>query len=492
MIKNIHFRIQYLVFSIIIGLIVVWQLTLVSKSNVPEKYSRQDGSALILEQAKPFTYFHYYKNLYPVRTTASAPEYSVQGVDKIIKEKPDLIFNDNSYYIVWGDHGKEWLLLASAYLKGTPEKLSIIPVNSILFIFSLGLLFSAFAMQKRWFMGLIFVIILGSHPFQVYEVYQKENIFGIGITIMILLLAINLHLIFNNKLPPKFLYIPSLFSALILGTLTHIRMEYTSLALSCIFIYLLSNYKLKEKFISLLIFTLVVVSTSLVIKAYFDYKIEQAVKFVSKINNNHDLDLNYRRNYHTIWHPILIGLGDFDNKYGSEWSDHMAYKLARPILKERYPDRYQKMEPGEFMSVQPEYHAVIKEVVLSRIKNDPKWYLNIIRKRILKSLKAGTPVSLNLGKVQFNINFLPWYAFLLGIYLVIKKKWPYFKLIVFAMPLSASIILIHSLYGITNMTIYHHIALALLVSAFLQLILLKLFNFLKVHIKKVNLIKYNQ
>lgn len=80
---------------------------------------------------------------------------------------------------------------------------------------------------------------------------------------------------------------------------------------------------------------------------------------------------------HTMWHPIYLGLGDFDNKYHIEMRDRFANDAARaanPALK----------DVGENIDLHPEYEPTLKKVTLDLIKNDPTWYARILIMRVLK------------------------------------------------------------------------------------------------------------
>ncbi len=444
-------------------LIVAWQVKYTSSLVVSNEYTRRDASGLMIEHARPFIYFYFYKSLYPLRTSYEEYVYSKEGAEKLIKERPENLHMDNSWYIAWGEQGKTLLLLADAYLKGVPKDLSVIPINSILFITSLVLLYLAFEFSNKRGLGLLLIALLGSHRFQVYEVYTNENIFGFAITVMITLLAINLHLIFGAK-HKKLAFVSACLSGIILGVMTHIRLETVTLGASCVLVYLTMKNTLpfrKLMLIGILILSFAVSAKSL--ELYFNKKSDETMSYLKARNVISYKELSSKNSYHTVWHPIFVGFGDFDKKYGFRWDDNSAYDYALPILKERYPQKYASSSDREIITADPRYNAIIRDKVINTIVHDPAWYINIIIQRADALFTKTVPVTLLLPYVNFDVPFKPWLFIPLVLFLTLKRDFELVKILLFSLAISASSIFIQSAHGILYSAAYHYVALAVLI-----------------------------
>ena len=79
---------------------------------------------------------------------------------------------------------------------------------------------------------------------------------------------------------------------------------------------------------------------------------------------------------HSVWHPIYLGLGDFDNKYKIEIRDHFANEKAREFNP--------KLSSGSDIDLDPEYERTLKKMVVGMISKDPFWYLRFVTMRFLK------------------------------------------------------------------------------------------------------------
>lgn len=454
-------RVEYLKSFLIILLIAVWQLFFISRFELSDNYTRYDASGLMYVPAKSFTYFYFYKNLYPLRSTFEDKSYSVEGADDILENHKETLDTDNSFYITWGDHGKSLLLLIDSIFKGDPKNPSVIGVNSFLFIFALSAIYISFKKQGYELLGILLVLFLGSHPFQIFEIYKNENIFGWNIMIMLFLLSVNLGL-FKADISTKTAYIISIISGVILGIVSHIRIESTGPALACVLIYLTLHVSKAIKIKLVLGLLLGAIFTSVLLSTYFNYKISQTYKLVKDLNVTSNQVFESRKNYHTIWHPIMIGFADYDTKYDFKWDDNMAYKYARPILQEKYPKQFPAALSGESMSATPEYNAVIRNKVLSTILMDPFWYLGILSRRVNSIFLDAVPLQIHFGNfvVTFynaSLLYLP-----LLTYLFIKREWFFIKILLFSLSASLPILIIHSSRNITNISCYHYFAVAII------------------------------
>lgn len=477
-------RSYYLLFLVLgLVLLVGWQINIArSSENLDSSYTRTDATGLMIAAARPFTYFYYYLNLYPLRTKHEPLIYSKEGAQKIIKEYPQTLWMEHSYYVLWGEQLRTPLLLIDAFLKGSPVNPSIKPFSIIFFVTSLALLLVSFFLIRRPLLGIILVLLLGSNPFQLYEIYANENIFGFNISLLLFILAINLPLLTNLDLPHYFPPLASIFSGVILGAAMHIRTEavFSSLGL-LILVYTLYFKKPFKK--RVLVIGLLLVSSFLVSKGwkyYFDYKFNQAYTLAKEVRGPSFSSFleDIRGSHHTFWHPIFTGLGDFDQKYGYAWDDNVAYNYAAPFLETKIRQKYGELFllGRETWTIMPEYTAIVREKVVRDITHDPVWYLTILAQRVERMFSRVTPVSLNLnGTFKFSIPingivFVPIFLFYL-------YKWDWFslKLLTFSLSLSAVIVLVYSGKNITSLSVYHLFAAALFLEPLIKEISAKLY-----------------
>ena len=197
------------------------------------------------------------------------------------------------------------------------------------------------------------------------------------------------------------------------------------------------------------------------IKSYFDNNWEKTAGLV-KENGGHVYN-GHRAKGHLIWHPVFIGLGDFDKNYGYKWADPTAYRYAIPVLKEKYginlsytnraqtDDFYDEAKQYyiKFEEI-PEYPLVLRDKVIQDISNDIFWYLEILGKRIVRTLTITIPLPY-VGLLVFPLVF----------YLVRYRYYDYLALIIVSLPLSTVPVLIYSGRGSTYNSVYVYFVLAI-------------------------------
>jgi hypothetical protein len=77
---------------------------------------------------------------------------------------------------------------------------------------------------------------------------------------------------------------------------------------------------------------------------------------------------------HPLWHPMYLGLADFDTKYGIRWDD--GYGVATVA----------EANPG-VRPYSPEYEAILKAEFIRLVTDDPAWYTGILLKRAWRLLQ---------------------------------------------------------------------------------------------------------
>ena len=496
--KNIFLKHFFLV--ILIFLILLWQLQFyLNPKKIDNSYTRPNTAGLRAIFLKHFLYFYYYLGLYPlvpyitpieyteegkINQKITEPnlvlpiEYSKEGALNLLKNHGEIIHMDLENVILWGDNVKTLMFFPDVIIRGTAINPSVKTFNALFFIFSLVLLSISFYYIKKPLLGIILILLLGSNPYQLYEVYGNENLFGVHISTLMILLAINLpFLLPKEKIKPRHLSLIAI-SGIIMGTMAHIRMEILTLLASCFLIYFfIPKTNIKNKILCCLIFLASFSLTEQMWVKYFDYKFTQAQKVVESIGGNPFLYPELRKNHHTIWHSILLGFSDFDTKYGYKWDDMTAYEYAAPILNQR---GVSLPEDKEVWSVLPEYQQIMKEKAINQIKNDPVWYFNIIKNRINALFEKTVPIGININyyfpKVMIPKIFLILSVIILIIFLIVSKKFILLKILLFSFPISMVTILIQASNNTTNMSVFHIFTFAIYIYIFILLTAKKFLN----------------
>ena len=434
-----------------------------------------------------FVYFLYYLNLYPVVSVSNEPlEYSVEGARRLIAERGETLAMDRYWTVRYGELAKTYLYLPHAWLKGRPVKLRMLPASALGFTVALAALFAAFWYVGETILGAILVVLMGSNPFQVNEVYANNNLFGWPISITLLMLALHVPLLYERWRRPAAVIALAMASGLLLGTFRQIRTEPVLVAGALCLIYLTATrFRLWQRAAFILLLGAGFSSTATGWSGFFESKYREAWTAV-KAAGGHTFD-GTRQRHHFFWHALWCGLGDFDRKYGYEWSDVKAFSYAWPILQQRgfvargfpltapdeccdpltlgvYWDEGRKYArtPQEL----PEYIEIIREKVLRDIRSDPLWYASILLKRLHRVIAESTPPSLAVGN-GWSVS-LPgraiwgWLSIGVGLVLLWRADWRSLKLLAFTLPLAATAVLIYSDHGVTLYSVAHLVAFAIL------------------------------
>jgi tetratricopeptide (TPR) repeat protein len=496
---------------LLVGLvgIVLWQSVFFRHSypeTTLESPYRLEASGGVLSWQPEFVYFLYYLNLYPVATISQSPlEYSVEGARRLIAERGETLVMDRYWTLRYGDLAKTYLYLPHVWLKGRPVRPRMTHANAFAFTLALVALFAAFWSAERALLGTLLVALIGSDPFQVHQVYANNNLFGWPITVTVLVLA--LHVPLMRDRPPRLAsaLAIALVSGLILGSVRQIRTEPVLVMASAAGVYLTAS-RLRPW----LRLTLVVLLgaaftwTSAAWASYFDAKYREAYTVV-KAAGGHTYD-GARHPYHFFWHAVWCGLGDFDLKYGYQWSDLSAIRYAWPVLQRRgvtvdgfappRPDELDSLTTGVYWDrgglyartpfELPEYIGVVRDKVLRDVLDDPGWYASIIARRLARLVSEATPPSLALGN-GWNLSLASqptaelrrgrgdavsavaspspqplwgWATFLVSAWLMWRRAWFHLKLLAFTLPLAATAVIVYSGGGTTYYSIVHLVALA--------------------------------
>ncbi len=470
-------------------LICLWQASFIA---FPPQFdgSQQLLASAGLQQEHRFVYFLYHLNLWPLATLNGHLEYTREGAKSEVAERGELLLTEVSHSLRTGEYGKAYLFLPDAFLRGTSLNASVKPANILGFITALCLLFASSVMIDRQRLGGLLVLLLGSNPFQLQEVYHQENVFGWVGSSAIALLAVNLSLMLVSRRGKYYVLIP-LISGGILAFVREVRSEPIALLLSLTLIYLTVQGLKSWKRVALVLALFVSFAlTSKGLGWVFQEKIQHTSALVTKMGGVPFPPEVLRARHHSFWHPFWCGLGDFGQDRGYEWEDGVASERAMTLLKRQQEenggaplpelttsywgpildeswDPYQRYYKVPFEL--PGYDEALRNDLLSDIAEHPLWYARILGKRSWRILTQLPRLQIAVGKAwvafpDLYASFLPRGSW--GLLLIPSVVWFwrcgsyfYLKLIFLVLPTSLTALLIYS-GGNTPMYSLFHIVLA--------------------------------
>jgi hypothetical protein len=437
---------------LVLGLVViaVWQRDFFAHATqLDPRYTQQESSGINAESR--FVYFLYYLGLYPVvatdgharlRDDPGYRKFQRQAAERVIAERGEtLSMEAGRETIRGGDLGRTLLYLPYAIWTGSARDPRLSPTSAVAFVVALGILYTAFWWARDPLLGALSVALLGSNPYQLWEVHASENVFGWAIITGIAVLGLSLPLLARRGAGRLAWLLPLVIGVLV-GTVRQIRPEPVTMlgsaALACL---LLSRASWRRRLAFTAVLLAAFVATSRIWSAYFDYKFEQARAVVAAAGGR-----PYegpRHVYHSFWHPLWCGLGDFGQKYGYRWRDKSAIAYAEPIVEARY--RAMGREPDlRYLVWDPVYDQVLAEKIRYDVSHDPLWYLGVLARRVVRVLSWTTPVRLAAGPWHATLPWNAWATLPLIAALVWMRSGALLKLALFPLATSAPAVLVFS------------------------------------------------
>jgi hypothetical protein len=430
-----------------------------------EPQSRQDASGLDYPYARSFVYFYYYTGHFPLSTLRTGAAYSKSSaIEEIEVNGRDLVM-ESGHWSRLGEHARIWAFMPDAWLRGSPKNPSVKTFNALLFFLGLFSLFHGLFRMGHIRLAFLLPGMVLCLPFFHYEVFSRQNLFGLQGSVFMLVMGLILPWCAARKNNWMIHFLLLLMVGFIIGVVAEMRNENIILLMACCVMILLGHEENIQKRLLycglLLLFT---VGTRNGIQSYFQKKFDQTKILVAQKKGH--LYTGKRIRGHQFWHPVFCGLGDFDRKYGYAWKDQVAYQFAIPILRDRYQISYPyhpdslhfqawydsaRLYYIKFDEIEA-YEKIMKEKVLHDIQKDPGWYFNILQKRIFRILHDCLPFS--------NAGFL----FFLAISLLYIRKQRQSLALLLASSLPCAVpLLIHSGLGATLNPLYGVVSLAMLI-----------------------------
>ena len=222
---------------------------------------------------------------------------------------------DSTWTWYAGDRGKIHLYFLDAWLKGAPWNPSVRPFNRLCFTLGLTGVFFAAWWTRRPLLGFLVALFVGSSPYQLYEVYARENVHGWTITTALILFAIHLPLLGDQRQRPVRVFAFPMAVGVLMATIRTFRSEPMALMVSAMAMYWLVQGLSRTRRLGMIgALLLSFWITGQAWNRYFVKKHEETRIAVAAVGG-HPYPSEIRL-YHHFWHPIWCGLGDFDTKYG--------------------------------------------------------------------------------------------------------------------------------------------------------------------------------
>lgn len=469
--KNLRLLLRVLV--LVVGLFTIrsWQGAFMGKGAKIDAVQAVTASTGINLERK-FFFFLYHLDLFPVATDLSIQADTKAEAERLFKEHPEKLRQDEGSTFRSGDRGRTFLYFVDMWLnkkKTSAIVPSIKPAHHLAFTIALCALWTACWSIGWYARGALLVALIGSNPFQIYTTYGQENVFSWPITTMTVVLAIHLPMFEKRVREVKWYpWAAAAVTGLLVAFVRNFRSEPTVMLFAASLIYLTITWRPWRTRIAcvVLMFATLWIGTR-VSTGYMERKFAKAQAAVAAVGGS--AYTGPREYFHEFWHAVFCGLGDFDTKYGYEWQDLVAYAYAKPRLEKMHPGLTLYMNAIQprsydkagiypiFFSETPGYHDLIRDKVLGDIKKDPKWYGGILWDRTQRILETTTRVGFATAKEQYYVSgvLVGWACVPLLLLLILTRRWTELKLLLFSTPLSIAPLCIYSDRGMSFYSCYH-------------------------------------
>lgn len=424
-------------------------------------------------QMADLVYFYHYLGLFPLKALDNPrPATTRDAAAEAIRARGAELELANTY-----DRLTLMSYLPDIYLGGDPYKPKHVTAAWLGFVIALSALYAAFWTARLELFGIIVVVLVGSNPFQLHEVYVHDNVFGWVINIGLLAMAINLPLIVNHRFyltrggpASTYLWAAPVLTGLLLGSFRHLRTECVTTITAALCAYaLLSGVSFRRKASLIAILLVAYVASNSAWTVYFEGLGKQTANIV--VSHGGTIHTSYGdQQYHPFWHPFWGGFGDFDGKYGYLFWDRVITDYAAPIVATR-PDA----NPDVHIRLTKAYGEVLRDKIIHDIVNDPIWYATIIAKRLHRAIMENTPLRLSFGAHWIEVPGLTAITPPLGVLVMLcylwRREWSMPRLMLFPFAVGGVSIAITSINGYHYYMVLHLFLNALLVGLAVEILL---------------------
>lgn len=389
----------------VLGLIAIpiWQSTFYeSRHDLNLEYQIEKSYGAVHQ--KNFSYFFYTLGMYPVNSVGGEQSTSSGAARAFLKEN----LNQVGLQASWERAGV-YFLFPHYILGGDIRAPSFIPANAIGLTLALIALFVAFWVARQEILGCLLIVAIGSSPMLLAETYATDNLFAWHIIPGLFVLSLHVPFIATHR---RFLtagqsnwrrwilWLAPIITGLILGTMYNVRTPVATAIGGAMIVYAFhAGFELRRRAILIALLGSTFVFTATGWNVFFDHVSRDTISTLQSFGGPPPDPKWQLKKQHPFWHPIWIGLGDFDDKYGYLWEDSVAYSYASGVLEKKFA--INDSTPAYLKS----YSDAIRDRVLNHIRTDPIWYMRIIGKRIWTALFENTPPTFSFGAHQFSFSY---------------------------------------------------------------------------------------
>lgn len=389
-------RVAAVVFmAVCVGGIVAQQSSFLRLTADPDPYYRNVLN-LGASYQRFFAFFYYFGG-FPVNLDRQNTKTREEAVATLQALGPRLtpesgIYNRASIFIFYPD----------AWMKGRPDTAEMRTGHAVWFTFGLVALFLAMCSAGRPLLGLFSALLVGSDPFQVYELYHvsSSTIFPTVISTGLVIMAACVWLSTERmaRAPRLSLAIAAL-AGVVCALQYEIRLEGVGVVGGALFSLIVCfRHRTLAKVGMAVAFVAAVWATSAALDRYFAASFERANTVVSQSGGTPAQPGNPY--YSTQWWALWSGLGDFDEKYGFLADDRAGisyyYGHGLQVVSERA------------------HRANYLETVTS----DPLWFGEIMYRRMKRVLTENTPYRLGYGQRHTDLPISPVMVTMVGLVLL--------------------------------------------------------------------------
>ena len=389
-------------YNFIFGLVIILFFSTLNNSfdlNRNNFYQSQ-GEAGMYKNENQFFYFNYYLDLFPLKSKVNPTidELNKKAAKKKLQDVKNLIMEEN-HTIRFGGFFSHYLYYFDAFIFDNILNPELKVFNIIFYNFSLLLLFFGFHLNQNTKLGFIFCFLMISNPFQVFEVYKHENIFGLMISLTILMGSFFLILksLERNK---KFLFFLTLYIILlviILNFFYFVRSNVVIFVIPFLISIFFLNIKMNIKITSLLFIILSLNTMNYLFSNSIDNKINKT-KEMLKLQNGKYLDVPYE--IHEKYFPLYVGIGEYKNNLDvGFWDDYVGNKFLLDsenidvsIIMSKKSNNFYNLHPVGFVD---NFDNYFKTEILRLFKSEPFFFVELLFNRLTTSINNLTPITLN-------------------------------------------------------------------------------------------------
>lgn len=404
----------------------LYKLSNIDSSNI--NYSRNDATGFKVHQANRFFYFYNELGYFPLATDKATRQLveNPNAAKFFINKYPMKLRMEVSHWYRFGESARIWALYPSYWLGDSIGSLSLKPLNTIVFGITLIILMTACLKKHGILLSLISGTLFISSPFIVSESFLKDNVFSLHPMLILLCISI---LALANGYNQKAKVIATITTSIIAALFSEIRGEIlTVILIPIIYWIIIPKINIKNKIFYTIIILLTMILTKQLIRAHFENSFDKTISAVERAGGV--IFEGGSTSAHPIWHPLLVGLGDFGGDKGYELNDYHAFERVLSNkdytltdiqnIRSSYYD-----EETKFYYKRPEtlpfYSSLAKDEFLSAIGNDPIWYLRILANRTIEIFTEVPPITFYILDNKVEISQL--YAFfIIFIIFVIRRK----------------------------------------------------------------------